>query len=101
MAVAAARRVDQRGGMRNAATTTKASSTNGMSRIVVTPPGSVEKTHAAMASSANPMNIISIAGPAGAECSRARKRTAHPITIGAMQSDPSQLPAHHIWHSRT
>ena len=55
--------VDQRGGMRNAATTTKASSTKGMSRIVVTPPGGAENTQAVMASIAKPISIISMAGP--------------------------------------
>src|SRR5580704_1577914 len=93
--------VDHRGGMRNAAITTKASSTKGMSSIVVTPPGGAENTQLVMASMANAISIISTAGPAGAECWRARQRTAQPMTIGAMDRDPSQLPAHQICNSRT
>src|SRR5580704_18629079 len=101
MAVAAASMVDQRGGMRNAATTTKANSTKGISRIVVTPPGGAENTQLVMASIANPINIISTAGPAGAECWRACQRTAQPMTIGAMHKAPSQLPADHLCDSGT
>src|SRR5882724_9963088 len=100
MAVAAASIDDHRGGMRKAAITTNPSMTNGISRMVVTPPGGAENTQLVMASIPKPMNIISTAGPAGAECRRARQRTAQLITIGAMHSDPSQFPAHHSCHSR-
>src|ERR1700722_271413 len=97
---AAANDAHQRGGSRNAATRTSASSMKGRSKMVVTLPGGAENTQIVMPSNVHPMIATSTAGEDGAASSGLRHLTAQAMMTGATHTDPNQLPAHHSCHSR-
>src|SRR5882672_491477 len=92
--------VHQRGGRRNAATITSASSTKGRSRTVVSLLGGAENTQIVIPSSADAISANSAGGGIARLNSRLRQRIAQPMITGAMHKDPSQFPAHHSCHSR-